>query len=289
MSLLRLRRSFHRSSFTRLVTGVSLAFAALACQTASQKNDPPNNLEKNLLDSQLTLVQNSLDQGQPQRAYAILRDALARFPDNPMLHNFMGLTQLALQNPKRATEHFDQSFKLSPQVGVGLNYSSALIVLEDYKGAIIRLKDLLKQANSESYQFKERIYHNIGYALIKAKKNKEAIVFLKKSIEENPTFFPAHLELGRLYGKLNHLADASQSLRRAHDYCMMCWEPIEELVKIYVSQGLPAEAHKLLVSYLKQNDVPEPHRELARQSLRQSMETNSRLTQAPGIVGKAQP
>ncbi len=279
----------HRQYFVQFITGVSLAFAALACQTTSQKNETPTSLEKKLLDSQLTLVQNSLDQGQPEKAHGILREALVKHPQDPRLHNFMGLAQLALQNPRRATEHFDKSFRLNPQVGTGLNYSSALIALGDYRNAMIRLKDLLKQAQSESYQYKERIYHNIGYALVKAQKNKNAVIWFQKAIEENPTYFPAHLELGRIYGSMNQTTQAVQSLLRAHDYCLVCWEPIEQLVKVYTSQGQSAEAHKLLVSYLKQDEVPENQRELARQSLRQAIGTKASHFVAPGVLGRAVP
>jgi Tfp pilus assembly protein PilF len=287
--LSRLRFAFPGGSIIQFITGVSLAFATLACQTTSQKNETPHSLEKKILDSQLTLVQNSLDQGQPEKAHGILREALVKYPQDPVLHNFMGLAQLALQNPRRATEHFDKSFKLNPQVGTGLNYSSALIALGDYKQAIIRLKDLIKQAQSESYQYKERIYHNIGYALVKAHKNKNAMSWFQKAIEENPTYFPAHLELGRLYESMNQTVQAVQSLRRAHDYCLVCWEPVEQLVEVYVSQGQLVEANKLLVSYLKLDEVPETQRELARQSLRQAVGTRASHFSSPGNLGRALP
>lgn len=267
-----------------IFAGLSLSFASLACQTTTAQNrTAPSqaDIEKKLLQSQLVLVQNSLDNGQPEKSHGILREALQKFPENPDLHNFMGLTQLALKNSSRAIVHFEKSYQLSPEVGVALNLSSAYIDSGDYKKALIKLKSLVKEAQSKSYPYQERIYHNIGYTLIKLRKNKEAEKWFKMALEENPTFFPTHLELGRLYLAQKRDEEAMNSLKRSHDYCLPCWEPVELLVGFYKGQKNYKEATTLLVSYLRTAEISEESKNLGQKLLLDIHTRQPSLVQKP--------
>lgn len=273
-----------KKSALTLSAGLSLSFACLACQTTSPKKQEiasKSEIEKKMLESQLALVQSSLDSGQPEKSHGLLREALQKFPDNPQLNNYMGLTQLALKNPKRAVIHFEKSYRTMPEIGVGLNLSSALIDNGDYKNALIKLHTLVKESKQKNYPFQERIYHNIGYTLVKLKKYRNAEKWLKLALEENPTFFPTHLELARLYLRQSRLEEAVISLKRSHDYCLPCWEPIELLTKLYLGKKQYKEANILLVSYLKTPDIAEGSKVLGHQLLQEVLTAQSVVAKTP--------
>jgi tetratricopeptide (TPR) repeat protein len=271
--------------------GLSLSFASQACQTTTPSkmlHPSQANIEEKLLQSQLVLVQNALDNGQPEKSHGILRESLQKFPDNAQLHNFMGLTQLALKNPKRAIIHFERSLEISPDVGVGLNLSSAYIDVGDYKKALIKLKSLVKEARIKSYPYQERIHHNIGYTLLKLRKNRDSEKWFKKALEENPTFFPTHLELGRLYLSQGRDQDALVALKRSHDYCLPCWEPIELLTEYYRDRKQYQEATSLLVSYLKTTEITEISKNLGHKLLQEIHTRQSSLAQKPLLKNTSQ-
>jgi len=264
-----------------LFAGLSLSFGGLACQTTSPKKEDLTSrpeLEKKLLESQMALVQNAVDSGHPEKAHALLRESLQKFPENPQLHNLMGLTQLALKNSKRALFHFEKSYQILPEIASGLNLSSALIDQGDYKRALIQLKTLIAEAKTKQYSYQERIYHNVGFTLLKLNKMRAAEKWFKMALEENPTFFPSHLELARIYLSQNRMAEANISLKRSHDYCLPCWEPIELLVGLYKTTHRYRDAHVLLVSYLKTPDLPEVSKNLGHKFLQEILSAEPTLS-----------
>jgi Tfp pilus assembly protein PilF len=181
----------------------------------------------------------------------------------------MGLTQLALHNPHKAVMYFRTAYKLDKQPGSALNLSSAYLEADQPGKALALLAGILKNKQAAAkYPYKERIFHNIGYSYIKLGQNKKAEQWLTESVEENPTFFPSHLELARLYEKTARPALAQKSYRRAMDYCHVCLEPVEALANIYLKLGSPIEARKVLQSFTKVEGITTADRAKAQQLLK---------------------
>jgi len=200
-------------------------------------------------------VRNALDAGKPEAALQSLRGMLRESPNDPSLNNLMGLTQLALKNGVRAVRHFQVAYKIDKQVATGLNLSSALIETGDYDRAVHLLNQLIKQAEKDDYAYKERILHNLGYCYLKQNRLAKAEQWYHQSLEENPTFFPSHLELARLYERSKRPAMALKAYRRSMDYCLVCFEPVQALATLYLKMGKPEDARRILVQFGKVEGV----------------------------------
>lgn len=270
----------------------SLTLGAFSCQTSNQGKTEAETHQKEVLESQKALVRNALDTGKPESALKSLRDLLDQYPDDASLQNLMGLTQLTLTNYARAIRHFQISYKLDPQVATGLNLSSALIESGQHLRAQKLLLALLKQTSKAKYRFKERILHNLGYCALKQGQPQKAEEWYRQALEENPTFFPTHLELGRLHESKSRSDLAIQSFRSAADYCLTCFEPIEPLTRLLIASGQAGEAKRILTQYLRVEDLTEKDRRQALELLARVPESTTprgMMSRAPSPIKVAKP
>ena len=249
----------------RLGVTFILATALSACQTTG--SDKPKATPETLLEEQKAIIRASLDSGKPEAALQQLRDLVRAHPQDAGLQNLMGLTQLALKNPARAVRSFQVAFRIDKQVGTGLNLSSALCEAGDHDRAIRLLTALAKQAEKDDYKFKERIYHNLGYCYFKDNRFAKAEQWLRQALDENPTFFPSHLQLARLYERTRRPAMALRAFRRSMDYCTVCYEPVEALAQTYQRLGKPQEARRVLMQFAKSEGITPEDRSRANEML----------------------
>ena len=246
----------------KMIAALSLSLLISACQTSGKTNED----EQALLNGRLQIARNSLDQGRPAEALGELRQLIREYPQNPTVQTLMGFTQLALGNKGKALGFLRKAFQLSPTVANGLNLSAAYIENRQYKRAIRLLGKLAKQA--PKYEYPERIYHNLGYVSEKMKDTRKSLVFYKKALEENPTFYPAKLQLAKAYQKLGRKNLALQAYREAMDYCHVCYEPVESLARGYIQNGQLRHARDLLLRYGKIRGVAKTDMNKARKLLR---------------------
>ena len=226
-----------------------LAMFWQGCQTVDVGSE--NEKQTSVLESQKTVVRSALDIGKPEQALAALRPLIIQHPTDADLQTLMGFAQLALHNGTRAVKHFTLAYKLKPEVAMGLNLSSAYIEAGDGEKAIRLLQALVKKAARDKYQYRERIYHNLGYAAVGLGRLKEAESYLQQAVEENPSYVPVQLELARIYVRTQRPGLAQKAYQKAVDYCAVCYEPVQALTQIFLQQGRRAEATKLLLRFTK--------------------------------------
>ena len=256
---------FHVTIFRFFGLLTILTFALTSCQTLQPKSE--HDKAARILESQKALVRSSLDSSRPEAALQQLRPLLVKYPKDAGLHNLMGLAQLALKNPSRAIRHFRSAYKLDQAPAAALNLSSAYIEAGQYKGATALLKTMLKQQGDKAYPMKERIYHNLGYANLRQKNNKAAIHWFGEALAENPSFFPSHMELARLYEAKGRAKLARSSYGKALNYCEVCFDPIYAITMIDLKTGYAARASHLVRQYLKNPKLTEHDRRRARNLL----------------------
>jgi tetratricopeptide (TPR) repeat protein len=254
---------------------LSLAPALSSCQTSgsgakaeSLTPGKPRDAAAQIYSNQKQVAKNALDTGRADQAVQQLRILLRSHPKDAELHTLMGFARLTLKNAPRAVKDFQTAAKLDPSIANGLNLSSAYIEAGDNERAVELLKKLNVRAAEEDYEFKERILHNLGYAHVKLKRYANAERWLKMALEENPAFFPSHLELGRLYQVTKRPALSMRSYRTAIDYCHQCYEPVQSLTSLYMAAGRYAEARDVLLGYMRQENLPAKDREQANKLLR---------------------
>ncbi len=244
------------SSLRILLVLVSLSTGLLSCQTIGQGDGTAaSEKQKQVLESQRQLVRSALDKGKPEEALKSLRDLLREHPEDGQLQNLMGLTQLALKNPDRAIRHLLKAYKIEHKVAVALNLTSAYIENGDFEKAQALLKAMVKQADKEKYQYKERIYHNLGYVHVRLNQQTTAANWFKEALDENPTFFPSYLELARIYEKMKRPAMAAKTYRQSLEYCGVCFEPVYSLTMLYVNMKKFADARLVLHNFSKNEGV----------------------------------
>jgi Tfp pilus assembly protein PilF len=233
---------------------LSLYVVTFACQTSKSQEETRNSAE--LRATQIQLIKTSLDQGRPQEALQELRPLLKTAPEDPLLQSLMGFTQLALRNTTKAVGHMRKAYKLAPTTPNGLNLTAALIEIGQLDQASKILNGL--KSTAETYDFPERIYHNLGYVEEKQKRFKTALQYYERALKENPTFYPSLVQIGRVHFSQEKHGLALQFLRKAMDYCHVCLEPVELSVYSYMKLGQVAHARETLQKYQNVRGVEGP-------------------------------
>lgn len=103
------------------------------------------------------------EEGQLQQAFAILQQALQRYPTDPNLYNSLGNLCLLVQQQQKAIHYFNQAIALSPNFRMAwTNLSLTLLNLGDTETASSHLERLVMEATSHDYLWCKAV---AGYAL----------------------------------------------------------------------------------------------------------------------------
>lgn len=226
-----------------------------ACQTGKDHSNAEKATE--VFESQKALVRSHLDAGKPDLALGVARDLLKKREDDASVQTLMGLCHLALQNPARAVRHFTQAYKLEATAASALNLSSAYLEAGEFHKATRLLLALTRSPKGRDYQHKERIYHNLGYAHARLNNTAKAEQWLNEALDENPTYYPSQVEIAQLYAHSKRPAMAVKAYQKASDSCVVCYEPVEALAKIYMQMGRLPEARRVLLRFSKAEGVGE--------------------------------
>ncbi len=254
---------------------ILISLCTSACQTLNEE-DPKKKAEE-ILATQKSLVVNYINQGQPALALRELRPLEKEHPKDADLKNLLGLTYLAMQNPKAAQTYFQKSFRLNPRAPVALNLSSAMIENGQANKAQVVLKDLLASEAGKAYQYPERIYHNLGLAaerqgdLVLAEKN------YKLALNQNPYAYITLMRLGSTYESIRKNGNAYQQYLRAREACLKCFDPVQAAVKLQLNAGKTQLAVKTIQAYLENKEVDKADRMRAEQLM---ASTNRNVQQA---------
>lgn len=167
----------------------------------------------------------------------------------------MGLTHLALKNPKEALKYFNSAYKIKHCTSIALNLSSAYIELGQYKKAIDFLLNLMLQDETKNYLHQERIAHNMALASEKRGLYKKAKKYYLKALSHNPNFYISTMRLGQLYEKTGHPVKAKKRYLKAKKLCELCFDPINALTMSYFTTGHINRAIVTIKTYLKRKDI----------------------------------
>lgn len=242
-----------KSSFLSNISKYSLMSVILtfaACQTTNPAPENRSDMAgKEEVATSLAVSASFLDAGRPDKAMQELKGVLANHPNDTDALNLMGITQLALGNPRRAVVHLENAWKHSNSSAIGVNLSSAYIELKRYSEAEKLLKSLLARKETPAYAHRERIFHNYGLVLEKTNRMVAAEKQYRNASEENPTFPMSRMQLARIYQEQKKIPLAIKELEAARFACPQCYEPTAVLVKIYADRGEVPKARLMLRDY----------------------------------------
>lgn len=233
-----------------VITVIFLGLVAASCQTLDKPADARN--DKDHVETRKQIVINSLDNGQPAQALHDAKALASNFPDDASILNLLGLSNMSLKNSAKAIEALQRAHNIEPSnVTYALNLSSALIQARRFEAATSLLDKVVKSDEAENYKFRERLYHNLGLAAEMSGKSERAENYYNKALAENPTNFLTLLKLAQIYERTHRRILAADKLETARAACPRCIEPVESLVRIYISQGKPNVARSIVQSLEK--------------------------------------
>jgi Tfp pilus assembly protein PilF len=219
------------TAYTLVVT-FSLILGMTGCQTLNNNQDKTGKVESN---TDLSIAAAFLESGQPDKAMFELRLVLEREPKNIRAQTLMGLSQLALKNPRKAVQHLESAWNIAPTAVNALNLSSAYIESGQLDKAQKIITKGLSLKEAPPYRNVERFYHNLGLvaekrgALVAAEKS------YRKALEENPTFYLSRSRLASLLEEQKKYDSAKIQWEQARLSCPGCFEATERLAAYYKS------------------------------------------------------
>lgn len=164
----------------------------LLCLSAGCSNDSETRRNDALASQQLAYA--FMKEGRPARALQELAKAEALTPDDPEIHNMMGLAYWAHKEYGLAEMHFKRALELKPEFSEGANNLGTLYMSQArYPEAVTALEKALKNVYYNSY---EAALSNLGWAYYKLGRVDDAKKRLEESIEVNPSVPQARLNLG---------------------------------------------------------------------------------------------
>lgn len=242
----------------RIHTLLLLIATFAAC---SQRQDDPESMEANELDTRLQIAANQIAKGKPETALRTLRKSAIDNPKNPDVLTIYGLAHLAIKNTSAAVDYLEKAHTLDPTGARSLNLSSAYLEAKKFPSALKVINRALRQR--ERYLYKERLHQNQGIALIKLGRISKAIDAFERATHINPTYYPAVLELAKLYKRVQEHKKAEAMWNLAHGQCPQCIEPLKVLIHLHVSRGNVIQAKDLIDFYLSQKDIKAKDRSIA--------------------------
>jgi len=118
-------------------------------------------------------------------------------PDDPILHNDLGLVYMAKEKVDLAVVHFERAVQLNPDYSLAKNnLGSAYLVRKEWDKAIVVLEEVTGDMLYATPHFP---LANLGWAYYNKKNYDKARHFLKEALALQPEFFVAQLNLGRTY------------------------------------------------------------------------------------------
>jgi Flp pilus assembly protein TadD len=129
-------------------------------------------------------------------AEALLRDAIARDPNNSDLRNARGVMFAAMNRHLDALWCYRDALALSPRApGIWTNLGNALTQLKHLKGAVACHRRAIEMAGGGD----ALLHHNLGTSLAAAGRHGEAVIAFTRALELKPDYHMAQWDRGRSY------------------------------------------------------------------------------------------
>jgi len=147
---------------------------------------------------------------------AALRELLAAermAPDDPFVHNDLGLCYMVKKRMPVAITHFKKAVALNHSYTPARNnLGVAYMTVEDWDTAIATFKEITKDVLYATPQFP---LSNLGVAYYNKGEYKTALSYYKEALKIQPDYYQAHLGTGRTYLSMNQGRLALRYLERA--------------------------------------------------------------------------
>lgn len=168
------------------------------------------------------LAEKQLASGQAPQALSTLLKGESVEPDNPLIHNQLGLTYFTFNKYEKSAEHFRRAVHLDERLSEARNnYARTLIELKQYSDARAQLEVVISDL---TYLKQPLAYSNYGLSYFREGQYKKAIPWLQKSIALNKNNCLTYSTYGRALYELKDyrgalpIFDVAVHLCKKHNY-----------------------------------------------------------------------
>jgi tetratricopeptide (TPR) repeat protein/SAM-dependent methyltransferase len=151
------------------------------------------------------------EQGENERAVALIQQAIALAPGVGEMHGNLGLVFQDLERPAEAVACFEKALDLNPNFAEGHNN---LGLAQQDLGRLEDALESFERALAVNSQFAEA-HSNLGNALKETGRLDDAAASHRRALEIAPDFAEAHNNLGNVLHAMGQLDDAIESFRTA--------------------------------------------------------------------------
>lgn len=179
--------------------------------------------DKVKMDIHHRMIVSYIDRGEYSKALSEARIAAKIDRKNENTENLIGLIYSAMAKSRNARKHFKRAVAINSKfwpawINLGINFIDG----KRYRRAI----KTLRKIPMDGYDFPERIKFNLGLAYFRLKNYRRALKLFEQSVNENPTYYPALLQVGLVHAAEGRHSKAIYSLQRARKFCGKCQEPL---------------------------------------------------------------
>lgn len=184
--------------------------------------------------------------GDLEQAEATYRDLVSRHPVHWMALNNLGLTLLDRGQPSAALSPLRRAHKLrSDDPGVMHNLGRVHAARRDFARALIWFERALKAWGADDLAA-VRLHFDRGNALFGMGRYEGACVAYQAALRLDPTYAPAHLNLGAALANLGRHEESVQALEKAVDFNSERIAILHQIAQNHMAQEDPDAALVLL-------------------------------------------
>ena len=202
-------------SVNSLLAIVMVAFLLAGCAAMGQQSS--NQERSSEINTELGMTY--LQQGNERQAKDSLDKALEQNPNNALAHATMAVLQERLERHDEARRHFQRSIRLDgDNASVRNNYGRFLCNRGEYAAA----REQFERAIADSlYERRELALANAGLCALQAGETGEAEDYLRRSLEQSPTFAPALRRMAELRYETEDYLSARGYIQRYREVSRM--------------------------------------------------------------------
>lgn len=219
-----------------LFVGIVFAMGNFSCSTAKEKND----LTRKQSEAVKAVGEAYMQEGNFTLALKELLKAEQQNPNDPDLHNDLGLVYMAKKETDLAVKHFKKAIEITPDFTAAKNnLGTAYLAKEDWDAAIAVFTEVNKDLLYTTPHFS---HSNLAWAYYNRQQYDLAEQQYKEALEIEPKFIIALRGLAQTYLALNKHAEARTTLEKAMDISPRFPPLYLDLAKIQIASGDPKGA-----------------------------------------------